>query len=292
MNKLFIITILTICISSCSGRMFNKKDLLCAHSHTCCLVGCGCCNSQRQVFHGEFIDTLKPNHTALKKRDFNEITEIPNYWQTEAEIEKFSNKVVLKFDTINQQKFEDYKSQFIIAFDSDSSLINYTDSSFTINSNTSYIEFKSSRNYESSYSYCCLINALNAHMVWERGTYNHKTYLLDKENDIKMTLPSNYDAGPRGPYISLDNEWMVVLSGPTKKSYLGYNHYDSEIKIYKVTPTQGLKGINLYGDYLTKEWSIVHFIWTKKNTFAVKVYGENYKYKLQNYKYYEITIVE
>ncbi|UTW61307.1 hypothetical protein KFE98_14980 [bacterium SCSIO 12741] len=115
-----------------------------------------------------------------------------------------------------------------------------------------------------------IIKALNAYLVTNCDEIC-ESHLLDQDGKVCL-LPSDYDSGILGLLFSPDAKQMIVYSSYDGPEYSNFYENRSEILIYEVDTTQGLKGIQYAGSYTTPDWSLEDLTWVNSETLALMVY--------------------
>tara|TARA_R110002049_G_scaffold199382_3_gene369498 strand:+ start:2951 stop:3529 length:579 start_codon:yes stop_codon:yes gene_type:complete len=110
--------------------------------------------------------------------------------------------------------------------------------------------------------------------------------LKEDETGKELWIAGSFDLGALSISFSKDRTYLLVCSSYDGSDYDNYYDFRADINIYKVTNNKGLKGIQPYLIFQTKDYSIEDIVWVNKNTLAIKIYtedrtgnGENLKFK-------------
>jgi hypothetical protein len=307
MNKLLTISIfLLACFSFSCGpyvTLGNGKSMRlakyerdCHHGHICCQILCPCClkvDPRFERFKLKGKNTLALNPSWLNPvRDFSEVPAISCYWETDSEIKEYSNKINLEFDTISKSEYQNFKLKYDHKIYKDPTIIVDSTGVFKIKTDSSIYVFESKNDYHSSYYYIGSTDVLNAHIIGRCFSGTCEGYLLDKNKDVKMCLPTSFDAGVRGPFISPDNSYMIVYSTYDRKEFQNAYSYRAELVFYDIGNAKNLNDIKLISNFTTENWSIASLVWVDENSFSLKIYENDATNGFVDYKYLKVKIME
>ncbi len=119
-----------------------------------------------------------------------------------------------------------------------------------------------------------------------------ETFLLEKETNRRILLPSGYDAGILDVLVSSACDQLVVSSSYDGPDYMDYYGHRAEFFVFNVALGNGLNGITPAFKYYANDWSIAEMIWVSDKDVALKTYEENRTGDESHlhYKYYQITL--
>jgi hypothetical protein len=100
-----------------------------------------------------------------------------------------------------------------------------------------------------------------------------ETYLVERNTNRKMLMPSTYDTGILKMLLSPSCNQLLVCSSYDGPDYGNYYEYRAEIFLYHVSTGIGLKGITPTLKYYTKDWSIHNLTWVDEHTIALELYN-------------------
>ncbi|KOS07594.1 hypothetical protein AM493_17280 [Flavobacterium akiainvivens] len=166
------------------------------------------------------------------------------------------------------------------------------DSKLIVATKNALFELPAGGGYESSYSYIQYVPEIRSHLISRCGEGACSAYLLDHETNGIMYVPSSYDSGVMGFSVSPSGKYFLVYSSYDGPDYADYYTTRSEFMIYSIGQTKGMKGLRLYREFESTEWSIDEMVWLDNSTLALKVYAGNAAVDMEpvQYKYYETVI--
>ena len=159
-------------------------------------------------------------------------------------------------------------------------------------STSEYSDFKKKHNTK------CII-ASNGFVQGKALTLRHhckeicESYLVDKQQGIKLLLPSNYDQGIMGLDISPSCNQFIVYSSYDGPDYTNFYEYRAEIYGFSIAQGQGIQIIHASFKFTTMDWSIEEAYWINDHEIAIKAYQENRTAANQDqlkYKYFKTRI--
>lgn len=191
---------------------------------------------------------------AQNKLDFRQIPEVLNL-DTIDKIETANFKPCTEKDFLRSQVTKKSKIETNTTIKMDS------DGHFMVRTKKSYYELlNQSSNYISSYQYMGYLPAIRSHLIGFCGSGMCESYLLDNETDVKMVLPSSFDAGSVDLLISPSNNWMLVYSSHDGPDYVDYYSFRSELIIYKIEKDKGIQGLKPFKSFQTSDWSMQEIV--------------------------------
>lgn len=119
-----------------------------------------------------------------------------------------------------------------------------------------------------------------------------ETYLIERETNRRMLLPSDYDAGILDMLVSSACNQLVVFSSYDGPDYVNFTNHRAEFFVFNITLGNGLNGITPAFKYYVYDWSIAEIIWVSDQAIALKTYEEN-RYGEEShlhYKYYKVDL--
>ncbi|MBO9703145.1 MAG: hypothetical protein J7604_23225 [Sporocytophaga sp.] len=119
-----------------------------------------------------------------------------------------------------------------------------------------------------------------------------ETYLIGKETNRRILLPSDYDAGILDVLVSSACDQLVVCSSYDGPDYVDYYGHRAELFVFNVTLGNGLNGITPAFKYYAYDWSIAEIIWISDKAIALKTYeeGRHGDDSHLHYKYYKVNL--
>jgi hypothetical protein len=174
----------------------------------------------------------------------------------------------IKIDTITEKEFVKYKNRYQSKINYDSSLVVWTDTSFTIKCDSSVHTFNTRVTDDFPYCYYKgLLQPLNLYIVWSIDGRNEigSLLLIDKKTGKVFVFDSGFDEPLTTLFISPGNKYLMSFANTWYESDHCY------IPILKINPAKNKFTLNYFYSFCIDKVNIDDMIWVSDNSFALLV---------------------
>ena len=173
----------------------------------------------------------------------------------------------LKFETISEYLFLEYKNKYNDKIFYDSANVVSTENDLYIKTlageyHFQKIEYPGSYDF-SFYSYLGYLKPLNLHLYESLGRMYSNIYAIDRLTGERFYVDNFSRINTYDILVSKEEDQLLIYNseGDSPESYIKIYQLDAK----KVTEVAG---------FFSEEWNIEELVWIEKNSFALKTYTE------------------
>jgi len=185
-----------------------------------------------------------------------------------------TDTLTLRFDTITQKSFEQYKKNYRLKFKVDTTNITQNDSCLTIQTQDSIFafhflkyDFGNGSTDGTYYYYMGLLAPVGLYVVMMIDTHNEigDVLLVDDKTSKRYQLASEFDDPCEVLLVSPKNKYMISFAN---------NYYEDNQCFFTIIGVSKNKGAFSYKAvkvYDSNEWRIKDVVWINENSFAMEI---------------------